>query len=50
MLHRIKILLKVELNEYIRIQKLKNLGRLVKNKPVHFEFTAEKIRCLNREE
>jgi hypothetical protein len=41
--------LKVALNEYIRIQKLKDLGRLVKNQPMHFENTAEEIRNLNRE-
>ncbi|MCA1760533.1 MAG: type II toxin-antitoxin system VapB family antitoxin [Bacteroidales bacterium] len=41
--------LKVALNEYIRIQKLKDLGRLVKNQPMYFEYTAEEIRNLNRE-
>lgn len=41
--------LKVALNEYIRIQKLKDLGRLVKKQPIYFEFSAEEIRNLNRE-
>ncbi|MGC9341141.1 MAG: type II toxin-antitoxin system VapB family antitoxin [Bacteroidales bacterium] len=41
--------LKVALNEYIRNQKLKDLGRLVKKQPMYFENTAEEIRNLNRE-
>lgn len=40
--------LKVALNEYIRLQKLKDLSELVKKNPIDFEYTAEKIRNLNR--
>jgi len=41
--------LKVALNEYIRIQKLKDLNELVKKNPIDFEYTAEEIRNLNRQ-
>jgi hypothetical protein len=42
--------LKVALNEYIRLQKLKELNELVKKNPIHFEYTADEIRNLNRQE
>jgi hypothetical protein len=41
--------LKVALNEYIRLQKLKDLNELVKKNPIHFEYTAEEIRNINRQ-
>jgi len=41
--------LKVALNEYIRLQKLKNLNESIKKNPLHFEYTAEEIRNLNRQ-
>ena len=39
--------LKVALNEYIRLQKLKELSTLVKENPIHFKYTADEIRNLN---
>lgn len=42
--------LKVALNEYIRLQKLKELGTLVKDKPIQFQYSADEIRNLNRQE
>lgn len=39
--------LKVALNEYIRLQKLKDLSKQVKNNPIHFEYTADEIRNIN---
>ncbi len=42
--------LKVALNEYIRLQKLKNLNESVKKNPIHFEYTAEEIRNINRQQ
>lgn len=41
--------LKIALNEYIRLQKLKNLSNLIKNQPMRFNYTADQIRNLNRE-
>lgn len=41
--------LKIALNEYIRLQKLKNLSTLIKNQPMKFKYTADQIRNLNRE-
>ncbi|MBW6537309.1 MAG: type II toxin-antitoxin system VapB family antitoxin [Mariniphaga sp.] len=41
--------LKIALNEYIRLQKLKNLNNLIKNQPMRFKYTADQIRNLNRE-
>jgi hypothetical protein len=41
--------LKIALNEYIRLQKLKNLSNLIKNQPMRFKYTADQIRNLNRE-
>lgn len=40
--------LKIALNEYVRLQKLKDLNEAVKKNPIHFEYTADKIRNLNR--
>jgi len=41
--------LKVALNEYIRLQKLKDLNESVKKNPIRFEYTADEIRNLNRQ-
>ncbi len=41
--------LKVALNEYVRLQKLKALSRMIKEEPVQFNMSAEEIRNLNRE-
>ncbi|MGV8090454.1 MAG: type II toxin-antitoxin system VapB family antitoxin [Mangrovibacterium sp.] len=41
--------LKVALNEYIRLQRLKELSEMVKNQPLKFNDTADEIRNLNRE-
>ena len=41
--------LKIALNEYIRLQKLKDLSNSVREEPLKFEYTAEKIRNLNRD-
>lgn len=41
--------LKIALNEFIRLQKLKHLTIQLKNQPVSFDYTAEEIRKLNRE-
>lgn len=41
--------LKTALNEYIRMQKLKNLNNSIKKKPIHFDYSAEYIRNMNRE-
>lgn len=41
--------LKAALKEYIRMQKLKNLNDIIKRKPMHFDYSAEEIRNLNRE-
>ncbi|SHI96330.1 antitoxin of type II TA system, VapB [Tangfeifania diversioriginum] len=41
--------LKVALNEYIRLQKLKKLNESIKKNPIHFEYTAEEIRNINRQ-
>ena len=41
--------LKIALNEYIRLQKLKNLSKRVKEKPLSFKYSADQIRNLNRE-
>lgn len=42
--------LKVALNEYVRLQKLKDLSKLIKKEPVQFNLSAEEIRNLNREQ
>jgi hypothetical protein len=42
--------LKVALNEYVRLQKLKALSRMIKEEPVQFNLSAEEIRNLNREQ
>lgn len=41
--------LKLALNEYVRLRKLKELSEIVKNQPLQFNLTAEEIRNLNRE-
>jgi hypothetical protein len=41
--------LKIALNEYIRLQKLKDLNNSVHEEPLRFKYTAEEIRNLNRE-
>ena len=41
--------LKVALREYISIQKLKQLGRKVKDNPLKFQHSADQIREVNRE-
>ena len=42
--------LKVALNEYLRLQKLKALSKMLKKEPVQFNLSAEEIRNLNREQ
>ncbi|WP_432713680.1 type II toxin-antitoxin system VapB family antitoxin [Pedobacter sp.] len=41
--------LKVALKSYINLQKIKELGQLIKDKPMKFNHSAEKIRNTNRE-
>ncbi len=41
--------LKTALKEYIQIQKLKELGQIIKTNPMVFGNSAEDIRNLNRE-
>lgn len=41
--------LKIALKEYIRLQKLKNLSKRVKDKPLIFKYNADQIRNFNRE-
>ncbi len=41
--------LKVALNEYIALKKLKDLGNVIKMNPLKFNATAEDIRNTNRE-
>lgn len=41
--------LKVALHEYITTQKLKKLGKNIKEKPLEFKYSADKIRSINRE-
>ena len=41
--------LKVALREYITIQKLKELGRMIKTDPLAFGHSAEELRNINRE-
>ncbi len=41
--------LKTALKEYVRMQKLKNLNEIIKRTPMHFDYSAEEIRNLNRE-
>ena len=41
--------LKVALKEYIRTQKLKDLGQMVKSNPLSFSYSADEIRNTNRE-
>jgi len=38
----------VALNSYIALEKLKAMGNAINNKPLHFRYTAEEIRELNR--
>ncbi len=42
-------ILKLALSEYVRLRKLKELSRIVKNQPMEFSLTANEIRNLNRE-
>ena len=42
--------LKVALKEFIRTQKLKDLGQMVKSNPMSFSYSADEIRNTNREE
>lgn len=42
--------LKVALNEYVRLQKLRSLSKMIKKEPVQFNRSAEEIRNLNREQ
>jgi Arc/MetJ family transcription regulator len=42
--------LKLALNEYVSLRKLKELSKIVKNEPLNFILTADEIRNLNREE
>lgn len=41
--------LKLALNEYVRLRKLKELSEIVKNEPLEFSLSADEIRNLNRE-
>ncbi len=41
--------LKLALNEYVRLRKLKELSKIIKNEPLEFSLTADEIRNLNRE-
>ena len=41
--------LKLALNEYVRLKKLKELSKIVKNEPLEFSLTADEIRNINRE-
>ena len=41
--------LKVALRKYVSIQKLKELGRKVKDNPLKFQHSADQIREINRE-
>lgn len=41
--------LKLALNEFVRLKKLKELSTIVKNRPLEFSLTADEIRNLNRE-
>ncbi|MEN6454498.1 MAG: DUF2191 domain-containing protein [Prolixibacteraceae bacterium] len=41
--------LKIALNEYIRLQKLKDLNNAIKSNPLKFNYSADEIRNLNRE-
>ena len=41
--------LKVALKEYISIQKIKELGQMIKADPMVFSHSAEDIRRINRE-
>jgi hypothetical protein len=41
--------LKVALKEYITVQKLKDLGQMIKKDPLKFNKSAEEIRNINRE-
>jgi len=42
--------LKVALKEYITLQKLKELGKMVKKDPMKFRYSADEIRNVNREQ
>ena len=42
--------LRVALKEYITLQKLKELGKMIKNDPMKFNYSAEEIRNVNREQ
>ena len=40
---------KIALNNYVAIQKLKEMGEEVNEKPLKFKHEAEEIRALNRQ-
>jgi hypothetical protein len=42
-------MLKTALNKYLRLHKLKDLGKAIKRKPLKFSYSADEIRNLNRE-
>lgn len=42
--------LKVALKEYITLQKLKELGKMVKKDPMKFSYSADETRNVNREQ
>lgn len=41
--------LKIALKEYIRLQKLKELNKMIKEQPAEFIHSADEIRNINRE-
>ena len=40
--------LKIALDEWIKIQNLKKLNKLIKNNPLKFDYSAEELRNINR--
>jgi hypothetical protein len=40
--------LKIALDEWIKIQNLKKLNKLIKNHPLKFDYSAEELRNINR--
>ena len=41
--------LKVALEEYISLQKLKELGKKIKKDPLKFQYSTDEIRKINRQ-
>lgn len=39
----------IALNSYISLEKLKAMGEAINKNPLHFKYTAEEIRDLNRQ-